>query len=341
MPCQAWAAVASLQDRTALRSLGKLTPILSAKYLLVCSKIPGKQSGQAGCTENTLLNAFIHLYLQGTTTCKCSGKYEGKALPSCDKLLENTKDVCFDSTPARFFRCIAPCVVAGTAMQGGDEVSIMTDIFVNGPVAAAFKLYSDFYTFDAKSSIYKRSSEGKRVGGQAVRLVGWGEEGGQKYWVAANSWGTSWGDRGYFRIARGVNECGIEKNCYSCIPDLFYRSDLVLPKSIKEYLDKVPWDIQKKRLDIDFGFDTPSGGIDTGSGFTRRSLYSNTGYMFELPISEEKSNSLMNIENFTAGRVSNIVEGYEPTCKESRSYLYIIVFIVISLLTYGCVTSSL
>ena len=30
------------------------------------------------------------------------------------------------------------------------------------------------------------------------------------YWLVANSWNEDWGDNGYFKIARGHNECQIE-----------------------------------------------------------------------------------------------------------------------------------
>jgi len=44
----------------------------------------------------------------------------------------------------------------------------------------------------------------------AVNVVGWGKSGSSEYWIVRNSWGTSWGESGYFRIIAGKNACGIE-----------------------------------------------------------------------------------------------------------------------------------
>ncbi|CEF60946.1 Cathepsin L.1 [Strongyloides ratti] len=44
----------------------------------------------------------------------------------------------------------------------------------------------------------------------AVLIIGYGiDPVFGKYWIVKNSWGTSWGEKGYFKIKRGVNQCGI------------------------------------------------------------------------------------------------------------------------------------
>eukprot|EP00727_Mastigamoeba_balamuthi_P005459 m51a1_g1532 hypothetical protein (1449) ;mRNA; r:514220-523234 len=40
-----------------------------------------------------------------------------------------------------------------------------------------------------------------------VLLVGWGQDSAGGYWLMKNSWGTKWGENGFFRLRRGRNAC--------------------------------------------------------------------------------------------------------------------------------------
>lgn len=77
-----------------------------------------------------------------------------------------------------------------------------------GPIPVALnagKLYK--YT----KGVFAPSSCDASKLNHAVLIVGYGtdEESGMDYWLVKNSWGTSWGLEGYFKIERGVGMCGI------------------------------------------------------------------------------------------------------------------------------------
>ncbi|KHJ80475.1 papain family cysteine protease [Oesophagostomum dentatum] len=87
------------------------------------------------------------------------------------------------------------------------EKAIQKEIMTNGPVQAGYIVYSDFRAY--KKGIYKHTY-GAQLGGHAIKIVGWGVENGTKYWTISNSWNSDWGENGYFRMIRGINDCRLE-----------------------------------------------------------------------------------------------------------------------------------
>jgi len=85
-------------------------------------------------------------------------------------------------------------------------LKIQKEVVANGSVSAVFEVFSDFFLYD--SGVY-RHINGDYAGLHAVVLTGWGENDEEgKYWIVRNSWGEDFGERGYFRIARGLDENG-------------------------------------------------------------------------------------------------------------------------------------
>jgi len=72
-----------------------------------------------------------------------------------------------------------------------------------GPVCISFDVYEDFYDYDG--GVYEYTWGGYE-GGHQVVLAGYSDSGG--YWICKNSWGSSWGNSGYFNIKYGTSNIG-------------------------------------------------------------------------------------------------------------------------------------
>ena len=80
----------------------------------------------------------------------------------------------------------------------------------NGPVQACFSVYSDFYYYYA-SGVYRKTASATYIGGHCVCIVGYDDN--LQCWICKNSWGSAWGESGYFRI--GYGQCGIDADNYA------------------------------------------------------------------------------------------------------------------------------
>ncbi len=91
-----------------------------------------------------------------------------------------------------------------------DEDEIKEYLFAKGPLAIA--LNADPLQYYSSGIIDLDSSECDPDGmNHAVTLVGYGTEKNTPYWLVRNSWGKSWGEKGYFRMYRGKGVCGINQ----------------------------------------------------------------------------------------------------------------------------------
>jgi hypothetical protein len=291
-----------------------------------------KSLEQGACTGNTLVDAWRYLYVVGTTSTKCipdnaktlgityevnnlSEYSKNNKLPLCPSFSGPIGDMCADvsvdsrgreyGTPARFYRCFHYYSVAGIPEDNGSELVIRNNIYCWGPVSTGMMMYPDFYTFDAKNEIYEWNGQGPAIGGHAIRIVGWGEEKGKKYWIIANTWGKKWGRGGYFYMVRGTNNCKIEENIVTGIPDFFYPAGYTLPGVQFVWSETEAQKAQREALTSVLTM--TGGGIDPTTGFTRRVMVSKPWVDFKPPIKlEELPTDWL---TFVAGIQANVASG--------------------------------
>jgi len=92
----------------------------------------------------------------------------------------------------------------------GDETALMQAVGTIGPVAVAISVDNAFANYNSGVFTDNSCPNGADQLDHAVLVVGYGTENGQDYWLVKNSWGASWGDKGYIKMRRNYNNmCGI------------------------------------------------------------------------------------------------------------------------------------
>ncbi len=83
-------------------------------------------------------------------------------------------------------------------------------------IFAFLNLKSSFFV-----GVYSKTRKLQRyLGKHSVKIIGWGSEHGEPYWLIQNSWGELHGEAGMARIRRGTNECGIESEVLAPLPNV-------------------------------------------------------------------------------------------------------------------------
>ncbi|CAI9732236.1 peptidase C1 [Octopus vulgaris] len=229
------AAIAS--DRLAIGSNGRIVKTLSPQHLLSC--VGGSNNS---CEGGNIDQAWGFLRRYGGVTEDCY-PYQART-DQCTIPKLSSPDIC---PSGRVFKEHMKFKMTPPYRIRNDEHTIKKQIYENGPVQAIFNVKEDFFVY--RSGVYRHVNtvtnlpqSYHQTGSHSVRIIGWGVDYSNgfrtKYWLCANSWGPNWGEKGYFRILRGQNECDIESFVISAWPHLPQRLHRYQSKRKRRSLDE-------------------------------------------------------------------------------------------------------
>jgi len=157
----------------------------------------------------SLLHSLMHIQHTRTRT-QATGHDVGN---TCNDI-----DVCMNCAPGK--GCEAQQKyntyrVDEYGLVNGTE-NMMAEISSRGPIACTVAVTEGFESYDG--GVF-RDTTGAHSLDHSISVVGYGtDENGVDYWIGRNSWGSWWGENGWFRIVRGENNLGIENNCQFATP---------------------------------------------------------------------------------------------------------------------------
>jgi len=222
--CYAVAVTDMIQSRTRILTKNRSKPTLSVQKVLSCSEysqgckggfpfLVGKYAQDFGMSPQST-QPYV-----GMRDVQCKKKYPTKS-----------RTVDYHYVGGYYGAC--------------NHKKMMRELHDHGPVVVGFNTEAGLWHYDegvyeetsAMSFIQEGAGRKEPWGGpwkgsrlhnhwekttHAVLVVGWGENTKQgKYWIVKNSWGPNWGEKGYFRIKRGVDSCAIESMSVAATPVL-------------------------------------------------------------------------------------------------------------------------
>ncbi|XP_072303960.1 cathepsin K-like [Eucyclogobius newberryi] len=184
--CWAFGSLGALEGQ--MRKRTGVLEQLSPQNLVDCSVVDGNH----GCKGGYMSKAYKYIIRNNGIDSEYSYPYE------------HQDGICRYSVKGK----VASCSNFRT-LPRGDEKMLESVVANVGPVAVAVNAgLPTFHLY--KGGVYNDPKCDPKSTNHAVLVVGYGTEKGEDYWIVKNSWGASWGEGGYIRMARNKkNVCGI------------------------------------------------------------------------------------------------------------------------------------
>merc|ERR1712217_434817 len=177
--CWAFSTVETLESHLAIAT-GSPAPILSPQQIVSCAPNPDQCGGTGGCQGSIQTLGFNYTKTAGITT-EADYPYRG-VTGTCEQ--SKIKPVAQNDGYIK--------------LKVNDYPSLVSAVATKGPVAISLAAGSFGWQLYGGGVLTKCDCDMDH----AVQLVGYGTDAGKDYWLVRNSWGGSWGEKGYIRIKR-------------------------------------------------------------------------------------------------------------------------------------------
>jgi len=179
--CWAFSTTGSLEGQNFIKN--KVLTSYSEQELVDCAKTEGNQ----GCSGGLMDYAFEFVEKKGICT---EADYAYKAVDGTCKT------------------CNASLKTISSYVDVKTEDDLETAVSKVGPISVAVDANIKWQLYDG--GIMSKAFCNEKKLDHGVLAVGYDTK--EKYWKVKNSWGTSWGEKGYIRLEKGTDTCGIAQS---------------------------------------------------------------------------------------------------------------------------------
>ena len=190
--CWAFSTIGNIEGLWAIKTGENL--VLSEQFLVDCD------TNDSGCRGGLMERTFSWLKQNGGLMLEADYPYVG-----IDQNCHDDKSKYVEGLDITGYQKLGKST---STFSPVDEDEVRDFLLETGPLAIALNA-SPLRTYTGGIADYTRSQCSPSGMNHAVVLVGYGTENGLDYWIVRNSWGATWGEEGFFRIARGKGTCGI------------------------------------------------------------------------------------------------------------------------------------